>query len=717
MTTQCDDVLCCLRGWLMSLLETSTACQFRKWLQRQFHVLLLDWLLSDKVLERRWLTIIIHLSRAAASAIFSDHICRTIELVVLRCLFNGGSRVHWSISGCRVLVLYDHRRLVLRRRLLVFVWRISDFGCGEVAIAWCKAWLRVDEVPDITLLSCVILYDDGGGAWSWLLLWCWRVELVMWGAAAFSRMTTTITHEEIVQTALTLSHLSVRLMVGTTLSTSSRIRDLKVRLLVINHIFTEVKVEQSAFLAVNYGLALQFVTFSFKSCLELLLRVWAIYVPVYTFNFLLKEAVLLTRISAILNLVDDTLGVWPHKRALRHAHGHHLLVCSRCTITICAVFAKAALLVDRAWILLLQMVRASAMTCCHSEHWMGDHHHVPSCRCRLTKVLDNRADDLTLRSLLQIWIIDWKVVRFQVFSLVQSVLLISLLMHLSKLGATLSAGLFDREMAHCSIPIVSNGVIRMAELRLEWDRALLVLDMLTAISLLDLDIAIICLLLCLSRIFGHTVRGLSVLIDDRLEIWRCLIRTACGVSCLMTRWKGYTALLHPFVQLTDGLEVAARVICCRGTCLWFKIVRVQPLVVVCHLVLWWGQVFYSNLWANRWRHNWPLLRLFWWKEQLFLASATLIHHGRVSAAANDIRLAVLPSQRRVHILWLRLHFLPSHIVCLIEHHGAATATSSSWITLNIGPIEATMAVTLGELLIEFEAGRVALCLGWPWHHI
>lgn len=149
---------------------------------------------------------------------------------------------------------------------------------------------------------------------------------------------------------------------------------------------------------------------------------------------------------------------------------------------------------------------------------MGDHHHVPSCRCRLTKVLDNRADDLTLRSLLQIWIIDWKVVRFQVFSLVQSVLLISLLMHLSKLGATLSAGLFDREMAHCSIPIVSNGVIRMAELRLEWDRALLVLDMLTAISLLDLDIAIICLLLCLSRIFGHTVRGLSVLIDDRLEI-------------------------------------------------------------------------------------------------------------------------------------------------------------------------------------------------------
>lgn len=86
-------------------------------------------------------------------------------------------------------------------------------------------------------------------------------------------MSTTITHEEIVQTALTLSHLSVRLMVGTTLSTSSRIRDLKVRLLVINHIFTEVKVEQSAFLAVNYGLALQFVTFSFKSCLELLLRV------------------------------------------------------------------------------------------------------------------------------------------------------------------------------------------------------------------------------------------------------------------------------------------------------------------------------------------------------------------------------------------------------------------------------------------------------------
>ena len=71
-------------------------------------------------------------------------------------------------------------------------------------------------------------------------------------------------------------------------------------------------------------------------------------------------------------------------------------------------------------------------------------------------------------------------------------------------------------MANCTIPIVTNGVIRMAELRLEWNRALLVLDMLAAISLLDLKITIC--LLCLSRILGHIVRGLSVLIYDRLEI-------------------------------------------------------------------------------------------------------------------------------------------------------------------------------------------------------
>ena len=79
------------------------------------------------------------------------------------------------------------------------------------------------------------------------------------------------------------------------------------------------------------------------------------------------------------------------------------------------------------------MVRATAMACSGLEHGMCDHHHVPSCRCRLSVVLDRRADDLSLRSLQQIWIIDWKVVRLQMLSLVQSVLIISLLMHLSKL--------------------------------------------------------------------------------------------------------------------------------------------------------------------------------------------------------------------------------------------------------------------------------------------
>ena len=116
----------------------------------------------------------------------------------------------------------------------------------------------------------------------------------------------------------------------------------------INHIFTEVEVEQPAFLAVNHGLALQFVAFTLETCLELLLRVCAIYVPVYPFNFLLKEAVLLAGICAIFNLVNDTLGVRSHKRALRHAHGHHLMVCSRGTIAIGAILAKAALLIDRA---------------------------------------------------------------------------------------------------------------------------------------------------------------------------------------------------------------------------------------------------------------------------------------------------------------------------------------------------------------------------------
>ena len=143
-------------------------------------------------------------------------------------------------------------------------------------------------------------------------------DLLLRGAVRAPRHPTHI----VVALILSFSHLSLGLeAIG--------IRDLEVCLLVINHIFAEVEVEQTALLTVNRGFALQLVAFTLESRLKLLLRIRAINVPIYPLNFLLENAILVVWICAILNLLDDTLRVRLHECTLRHAHGHHLLVGGR----------------------------------------------------------------------------------------------------------------------------------------------------------------------------------------------------------------------------------------------------------------------------------------------------------------------------------------------------------------------------------------------------
>ena len=112
----------------------------------------------------------------------------------------------------------------------------------------------------------------------------------------------------------------------TLLMSGERVSDRKVRLLMIDHIFAVVEVEQIALLTVDDGLSLQFVAFALKSSLELLLRVGTADIPVNLFDFLLELTVLLTRISAVFYLLVDGFGLRPHERALRHTHRHHLLL-------------------------------------------------------------------------------------------------------------------------------------------------------------------------------------------------------------------------------------------------------------------------------------------------------------------------------------------------------------------------------------------------------
>lgn len=123
----------------------------------------------------------------------------------------------------------------------------------------------------------------------------------------------------------------------TLLMGGERISDRKVRLLMIDHIFAVVKVEQIALLTIDDGLSVQFVAFALKSLLELLLRVGTADIPVNSFDFLFELAVLLTGIRAIFDLLVDVFGLGPHERALRHTHRHHLLLLiARCIVIHCA---------------------------------------------------------------------------------------------------------------------------------------------------------------------------------------------------------------------------------------------------------------------------------------------------------------------------------------------------------------------------------------------
>ena len=105
-----------------------------------------------------------------------------------------------------------------------------------------------------------------------------------------------------------------------------RVSDRKVRLLMIDHIFAIVKVEQVTLLAIDVGFSVQFIAFAFESLLKLLLRVRTADIPVNFFDFILELTVLLTRIRAVLDLLVDILGLRPHECALRYAHRHHLLL-------------------------------------------------------------------------------------------------------------------------------------------------------------------------------------------------------------------------------------------------------------------------------------------------------------------------------------------------------------------------------------------------------
>ena len=101
-------------------------------------------------------------------------------------------------------------------------------------------------------------------------------------------------------------------------------------------------------------------------------------------------------------------------------------------------------------------------------------------------------------------------------------------------------------------------VIRVAELRLEWDRALLVLDMMATVALLAFGLLYRCF-----GLGGGLVRRLCVHVDDRLEVRRWSLR-ACSVSCPTASRKRDAALFHSFVQPTDSFDVASCVVSAYG---------------------------------------------------------------------------------------------------------------------------------------------------------
>ena len=86
------------------------------------------------------------------------------------------------------------------------------------------------------------------------------------------------------------------------------------------------------------------------------------------------------------------------------------------------------------------MVGASALVLgVRLEQWVRYHHHVPCRRGRFTVVFDGSADNFPLRCLLQVWIVDRIVVSLEMLGLVEAVLLVALLMHLSQLRTPLAS--------------------------------------------------------------------------------------------------------------------------------------------------------------------------------------------------------------------------------------------------------------------------------------
>ena len=101
-------------------------------------------------------------------------------------------------------------------------------------------------------------------------------------------------------------------------------------------------------------------------------------------------------------------------------------------------------------------------------------------------------------------------------------------------------------------------VIRVTELRLEWDRALLVLDVLATVALFALGLLYRCF-----GLGGGLVRRFGVHVDDRLEVRRWCLR-ACSVRRPTACRKRYAALFHSFVQPTDRFDVASCVVSAHG---------------------------------------------------------------------------------------------------------------------------------------------------------
>ena len=79
------------------------------------------------------------------------------------------------------------------------------------------------------------------------------------------------------------------------------------------------------------------------------------------------------------------------------------------------------------------------------------------------------------------------VVRFKVLGLIQTILLVLLLMHLLELGASLPTGLFHGDGRDGAVTIVAQAVVGLAELGLEGYRTLFILDVLAAVTRLQLD--------------------------------------------------------------------------------------------------------------------------------------------------------------------------------------------------------------------------------------